>query len=133
MKIPTDREILQVIYDKYYDTFTSFDRENPNRDAKIYVPINVDEVADKLGVDGDIIFGRLYFDMNNRYGFERNGAKVYLFANRLKKDIHCIQFPYMASVLAGLQLEQRRNRRTNIISWVSLFIAGLSLIVSIFL
>ncbi len=133
MKAPTDLQILQVIYDKYYHVFTKFDKANPDRDAKVYVPIDIDAVAVKLGVDGDIVFGRLYYDMNKRYAYEKEGAIIDIFANRVDKDIHCIQFPYMASVLAGLQVEHHRYNSANKIAWISLAIAMISLVVSIFL
>lgn len=36
--IPTDREILQKIFDRYYEKYAEFSREAPSRSAKIYVP-----------------------------------------------------------------------------------------------
>jgi len=32
--IPTDLEILEAIYDRYYDDFTSYSEDKPSRSAK---------------------------------------------------------------------------------------------------
>jgi hypothetical protein len=40
MKVPTDQKLLSYIYDHYYATFSSFSKEEPDRDVKIYVPID---------------------------------------------------------------------------------------------
>ena len=57
MKIPTDHQILSLIYNSYYKTFESYIRENDSRETKNYVPINIDAIGKKLCVDGDIVFG----------------------------------------------------------------------------
>lgn len=51
MKSPTDVEILSFIRDHYYAAFTSFDKDKPSRLTKIYVPIDIDVIAEKFGVD----------------------------------------------------------------------------------
>jgi len=40
-RLPTDREILEVIYRRYYNAFAAFSKESPDRETKIYVPIDV--------------------------------------------------------------------------------------------
>src|SRR5690606_11462095 len=115
MKIPTDREILDDIYTRYYNEFKSFNKDgNNSRLSKVYVPIDVDAIAAKFGVDGDVIFGRLYYYFNNKYGYTNsNGSKVPFFQLELgptgKKDRHCVNFPLMASVLAGL-IDESKDR-----------------------
>ena len=59
--LPTDLQILDAIYEKYYETFTAYLRIAPDRTAKIYVPVDIACIARQLGVDPDIVFGRLYY------------------------------------------------------------------------
>lgn len=67
-KLTTDLEILNAIYEKYYDAFASYaDAHNQTRNSKVYVPIDIESIAESLGVDGDIIFGRLYYHLNKKY------------------------------------------------------------------
>ncbi len=63
MKIPTDFEILKMIYQDYYGDFSNYSKSNPSRSCKNYVPIDIRKIANKLNVDGDIIFGRLYYHL----------------------------------------------------------------------
>ena len=68
--LPTDLEILEAIYDRYYDDFQSFTVATPDRPAKNYVPIDIPALASKLRVNPDIVFGRLYFHLQAQHGFE---------------------------------------------------------------
>jgi hypothetical protein len=77
--IPTDREILRAIYDKYLDTFIKYDKEKPNRITKIYVPIDARLIAQQLGVDGDIVFSRLYYYLQKQHGYKEDGIEVPFF------------------------------------------------------
>lgn len=125
-KVPTDLEILEYIYKKYYSVFTEFDKDSPSRDAKIYVPIDCRKIADHFGVDRDIIFGRLYYHLEQKYAYSSDGAKVHFFANRLKEDIKCVNFPYMASILADLQDRERKYGWSLKLSIVAIAIAAVS-------
>ena len=58
MKIPTYLQIFQLIFNSYYDDFESFSKQKKNRETKNYVPIDIELLAEKFNVDGDIIFGR---------------------------------------------------------------------------
>jgi hypothetical protein len=117
MKVPTDLEILEAIYTLCYHEFASFRKESPNaRNAKVYVPIDVDKIASHLSVEKDIVFGRLYYHLNNKYSYTKpNKTKVEFFALALgpedKREVDCIQFPLMVSVLAELRYEQKVRRR----------------------
>lgn len=123
-KIPTDLEILDAIYEFHHDDFISFGPGEKNRETKIYVPIDCRKVAEKLKVDGDIVFGRLYYHMEKKYGYRRDdGSVVHFFDSRIRNEVHCINFPLMTSVLAGLR-QERKN------FWVSTAIAVVALISS---
>jgi hypothetical protein len=67
MRIHPDRKILKVIYDRYYDTFVSFQPGSDDRHTKNYVPVDLQRIADVLRVDGDIVFGRLYYHLSPKY------------------------------------------------------------------
>jgi len=132
-KIPTDLKILDVIYDRYYDNFHAYSDENKIRSSKIYVPIDVKEIAKSLNVDADIVFGRLYYHLNEKFSYKRDDdSKVEFFALRAGNDCHCINFPYLASVLADLKDQNRKYLTTTIIAATSLIIAILSIMIAIF-
>lgn len=59
MKNPSDGNILDAIYKKYYKDFVSYDKSTPSRSSKIYVPIDCAHIAEELGMDSEILFGRL--------------------------------------------------------------------------
>jgi hypothetical protein len=132
-KIPTDLKILRVIYDRYYDNFQAYSNEKKNRSSKIYVPVDVGEIAKSLDVDADIVFGRLYYHLNERFSYKHDdGSKVEFFALGVGNDHHCVNFPYLASVLADLQDQNRKHLMTTIIAGLSLVIAIISILISIF-
>lgn len=97
----------------------------------MYVPIDLAIIAREFGIDGDIIFGRLYYYLDKKHGYKQDdGTLVPLFSLRVGEDSHCVNFPLLASVLASLQSEQLRFRRATIISIISLILSALALIVS---
>lgn len=124
---PTDREILQKIHDRYLDQFGGFDKDDPEpeRDSKIYVPIDCEAIANELGVDPDIVFGRLYYHLDKKYGYtQENGSKVHLFSLKVGQARHAVNFPLLSAVLA--ELKQSWFRFT-----VPLVISGIALAISI--
>ena len=127
--IPTDLKILNAIYDRYYDAFSNYDEDPSSRNSKTFVPIDIAAIAKDLGVDADIIFGRLYYHLENKYGYEQThgpqGARVYFFALNIGGEHHCVHFPYLASVLADLQQE---NRKFNITATVAIGAFAISLV-----
>ncbi len=131
MKLPTDLEILDEVYEEYYPHFIKFDKNKPERDAKIYVPIDIDLIGKRLAVDGDIIFGRLYYHFNNKYSYTKNGSTTDFFSLRQGQDIHLVQFPYMSSILAELRAEDKKHKSNLGISILSLIIAVGSIVISI--
>jgi len=124
-KIPTDLQILKAIYKQYVQTFREREFVEPPRVTKIYVPIDVRLIAKHLGTDPDELFGRLYYHLDHVYSYKQeNGAKVHLFAFAVGEDRHCINFPYLAAVLAERQSQHKREL-------VAIAIAVFSLVISI--
>lgn len=130
---PTDLQVLNAIYERYYAAFSNYQEGVGIRSSKIYVPIDIPAISQDLGVDADIIFGRLYYHLEEKYGYaHENGTKVPFFSMVVGGDRHCINFPYMASVLATLRDEDRKYKVATTIAIVSLFISVISLGISIF-
>lgn len=131
--LPTDRQVLRTIYETYYEDFKLFDlhSENNSREAKIYVPIDIKRIAEKLKVDPDIIFGRLYYHINPKYGWtHEDKVKVLPFSLMVgQKDKHCVNFPLVASVLAELEETEDRYVETTFIAVFALAVAFISLMI----
>lgn len=131
-RLPTDLQILDAIYERYYATFTQYTNGDDTRSAKIYVPIEIKQIAEDLHVDGDIIFGRLYYHLEKKHGYRQDdGSVVHFFGLRVGGDTHCVNFPLAASVLADLRDQSRKH---NIATWIavgSLIIAIVSIVISI--
>ena len=132
MKLPTDLKILQFIYKKYYGIYCSFSREEKTRETKIYVPINIKEIANNFHIDEDIIFGRLYYYLDEKYGYRKEDKSlVSFFTLSINEDKHCVNFALLSSVLAILQEDNRRFWFTNMIAVYSIFLAALAIIISL--
>ena len=130
-RLPTDLKILNAIYDRYYDTFADFTKDDNSRSVKIYVPIDIKELAKNLKVDGDIIFGRLYYHLEKKHGYRQDdGSLVSFFSMGVGGDRHCVNFPLLASVLADLRQENRKFRIATAIAILALIISIVSLLIS---
>lgn len=127
-KIPTDLEVLDAIYESYHDDFISFGPGKKNREAKIYVPIDCKNIADKLKVDADIVFGRLHYHLEKKYGYRNDdGSFVHFFSLQVGDDVLCINFPLMTSVLADLRQERNNFQTSTRIAGIALIFSLLSL------
>lgn len=131
-RAPTDLEILNAIYERYYATFASFSADESARSSKVYVPIDIAQLAKDMSVDEDIVFGRLYYHLDKKYGYKNDdGSYVHLFALVVGGDRHCVNFPYVASVLASLREENRKYRLATTLAIVSLFISVVAFLLSV--
>jgi len=131
MKIPTDRKILEAIFNHYKTCFERYE-VSADRSSKIYVPIDCQKIADLLGTERDIVFGRLYYHLERKHGYtQQDGTKVHFFVLKVGNDAKCVNFPLLVSVLAGLQEEGKRFWFTTAASFLSLGVAICSLVVAI--
>jgi hypothetical protein len=86
------------------------------------ISIDIRQIAKDFSVDEEIIFGRLYYHLEEKYSYKRDdGTSVSFFINDEK---HYINFPYMSSVLARLRDENRKH-------WMPVMISIASLVISI--
>ncbi|MBC7203727.1 MAG: hypothetical protein H5U29_09440 [Pusillimonas sp.] len=130
MKLPSDIQLLNCIFNKYKDTFLRFEIEK-SRSSKIYVPIDCKAVADDLNTDPDIVFGRLYYHLEHKYGYEQSdGSKVHLFTLKAGNDVKCVNFPLLSSVLAGLQEDRQRHFVAQGIALGALIVSVVSLLIA---
>jgi hypothetical protein len=131
---PTDIEILDKIYNNYYKEFSSFSKDKPNRQTKIFIPIDIKKIADDLNVDEDIVFGRMYYDFEKRFGYKQDdGSSVHFFSLSVGNDRHCINFPYAASVLANMRDEKKKYKVSTGVAVLSLIISVVSICLSVLL
>jgi hypothetical protein len=132
---PTDFELLKEIYTRYRDDFARYvEGASGQRAAKIFVPVDLQEIANHFGVDVDIIFGRLYYHLEPKYGEERDpkgGPRKSFFTPAAGTDQNCVNFPLLEAVLAGLWQQHRRDSLAIATAALSLAIALASLLVSI--
>lgn len=133
MKLPTDLQVLEAIYNHYYEEFSNYQKGEENgRESKVYLPIDCKLIAAQLGVDSDIIFGRLYNHLNKLHSYENEDAsKVLLYALKVGKDYKCVHFPMLSSVLAGLQADDSRFKKTVWLSSIAIVVSLTSLAISI--
>lgn len=127
--LPTDLAILSKIYDLYYDDFVAFDEKNPTRTDKYIVPIDCEEVARELNADAELVFSRLYYRLNQEYGYSKimpDGKKllVKVFIREPGWRKHYVHFPFMTSVLADLKEKEEKF-------WIGKVVAFLALIGSL--
>jgi hypothetical protein len=123
-RLPTDLQILNAIYNRYYRTFTAYSQQNQNRRTKNLVPIDIAQISRDMGVDGDIIFGRLYYHLDKKYRYRQEDSPSYVsFFTNDGEMPHCVNFPYLASVLAGLRDENKKYQLSIRLSIFSLVIS----------
>jgi len=137
----TDRKILRAIYARYYDQYAAYNEEDPDRrSSKIWMPIDIDKMAAQLSMEPDILFGRLYYHLNNRHGYavddqrpghENQKMRVDLFAIRIGGDHHCIHFPLLASVLATLEDQNKKYRLATTMSILALGVSILTFVIKL--
>lgn len=121
----TDRLLLKEIHDTYYSEFCKYDKTPNSRSSKIYVPIDCEKIAKKFNLEPDIIYGRLYYHLDKKYGYKKDdGSMVHLFAKKSGEDWHTVHFPMLSAVLA--ELEQSYFRFT-----IPLFLSTIAMIISI--
>lgn len=125
--LPTDLQILNKIYELYYDDFVAFDEKNPTRKEQYLVPIDCREVAKELNANADLVFSRLYYHLSQEYGYSKimpDGEKLLVKIYIRDGPKHYVHFPFMTSVLADLREKEEKF-------WIGTVIVIFALITSI--
>ena len=119
MKLHTDRAILRCIFDMYASEYPA--KGDP------WLPIDVAAVARKLGCSHELLGGRLLHDLSHRFRYrEEFGTKrvhTPLFEKNVGSLRDCVNFPYVAAMLAGMDAEYKRNSLTWLLSVVAIVIS----------
>lgn len=122
-KLHTDREVLRCIYDMYCSEFPQGDLDT----GKVFIPIDVERVAAKLGVDKHLLFGRLYYDLRMRHlrrsPTDPRQTELTLFEPVVGTQRHAVNFPYLTAVVAGLEEQRRRDLWTTGLAVVALVVS----------
>ena len=130
--IPTDLEIIEDIYFRYHDDFRKYAKKEPDRIARIRVPIEVEDVAEACGVEEDMIFGRIFYHFNKKYSYTDTQGEVTTFFTTEKFDGLSVCFPLVASVLADKYAEKKQQETQLFISGIAIVLAIIALLVAIF-
>ncbi|MBS0583702.1 MAG: hypothetical protein JSS42_11435 [Proteobacteria bacterium] len=124
MPVPTDLQIFKAIYQRYAQTFNVLSSEEGNSLGKVYMSIDIEALANQLQINKHELFGRLYYHLDHKYRYVQDDKSyVHFFARVVGDKRHCINFPYLAALLAEAKQTDRRN-------WWALAISLASLIVS---
>jgi len=126
--IPTDETLLATIYRRHLKEFSNWSEENKTRATKIWVPIDTEDLGKRFRCDPDLIFGRLYYHMNEKYASTTGtGQDVNFFNMRLGSDRHVVNFPLLTSVLADLQDERKKFIISTRLAALSLVVSAISI------
>jgi|TARA_R110002049_G_scaffold308382_1_gene512153 hypothetical protein len=105
--LPSDSKILREIYNRYYEDFSAYNTANEK--SRVHISIDIHEIAKTLRVEPEIVFGRLYYYLNEKYGYQNsNNTHVHLFALKVGEDRHAVNFPLLGSILASMREEQSK-------------------------
>lgn len=108
--LPTDRNILKCIFEMYEPAYPGKAAEGARGKNDPYMPITVPEVAARLGCSAEMLFGRLYYHLDAKHRYiQDNGAQVHLFSLKVGDQMHCVNFPYLAAVLAERDADHKRQ------------------------
>ncbi|MEQ8525957.1 hypothetical protein [Gracilimonas sp.] len=107
--LPTDLEIIEDIYYRYYDEYKKYAKDEPDRIARIRVPVDIKEIAEACGVEEDMIFGRLYYHFNKKYSYKDENGDTTTFFMSEKFEGLSVNYPLVSAVLADLNSEKKRT------------------------
>jgi hypothetical protein len=100
--LPSDRAVLQCIYDIYKDSYPGPKSAAGKPENDPYIAIDVHAVAKKLECSPELLFGRLYYHLDKKHRYKQDdGSLVPLFYLKVGEKRHAVNFPYLASVLAA--------------------------------
>ncbi|MES2414806.1 MAG: hypothetical protein V4614_13450 [Pseudomonadota bacterium] len=124
-KLPTDAKVLRCIHDKYLADFVCAGIASQPGKRSQYLSIDVKKIAEVLECDDEILFGRLYYHLGEKYRYKQaDGSLVPLFYLQVGDKRHVIHFPYLLGILAGLEEDSRKH-------WLPITLSSIALVVSV--
>jgi hypothetical protein len=131
-KLPTDRFLLECIFEMYKEDYPGVKGDDGRRSNDPYVAIDIRAVAKKLECTPELLFGRLYYHLDQKHRYTQDdGPVVHLFALKAGDKRHAVNFPYLAAVLAGQNQEFRRYVVSLCVSFIALAVSVTSLLVGL--
>lgn len=128
-KIPTERQLLEAILDRYESDYVN--AKPPPRIP--YIPIDLDAIGHEFGVEQGIIEAMLWHHMERKYGFTDNrGIQHHLFEPYADGNPNVIDFPFAAAIYAGLREEDKRHKWSIRMAALSLVVSTIALLWSIY-
>jgi hypothetical protein len=92
---PTDFELLRAVYERHDADWASSDE----RETRIFLPIDIPAIADDLGINGDMVFGRLYHDLNQKHQQrEPEKPSIVFFTPVAGTEANCVNWPLLVGV-----------------------------------
>lgn len=126
--LPSDYKILKEIYEIYYDDFSSHDH---SISSKIMFPVDLELVAENLGADKNVVFGRLHYYLDKKHSYKTGESKwVKFFDLNAGGRGHCVNFPLLASIFASLRDDRERYLFATTLSIIAIAISIISAWVS---
>lgn len=130
--LPTDREILKCIFEMYETAYPGKEVGQVRGKNDPHLPIDISEVASRLGCSAEMLFGRLYYHLDTKHRYTQdNGAQVHLFSLKVGQELHCVNFPYLAAVLAERDEEHKKQVWSLSIAITALVLSVASIIAQI--
>lgn len=135
-KIATDLEVLEAIYGAYYAVYAganaglASETASRPRESRVYFPIDIPALARALNTDVDLLFGRLYYHLQAKYGSKDGDSEVPFFAPVAGELRNCVHFPRLEAVLAELREEDKKYRVATWMAGISLGLSLLAVVVS---
>lgn len=127
--LPSDYKILKEIYKIYYDDFSNHDHSDESR---IMFPVDLALIAKNLKADKNVVFGRLYYYLSEKYSYKTGDSTWVKFFELNAGGLgHCVNFPLLASVLASLHDEREKYLLATTLSVVAIAISIITAVVSI--
>jgi len=127
--LPTDRDILKCIFEMYESAFPGKETEGAYGKNDPYMPIKIHDVSARLGCSAEMLFGRLYYHLDAKHRYTQDGgARVHLFSLKVGDQMHCVNFPYLAAVLAERDAEHKRQLWSLWVSITALVLSVASII-----
>jgi hypothetical protein len=106
-KLPSDLQVREEIYGRHREEYATV----PVGQRTAMIPIDIQAIADALGTDADVVFGRLYYHLEQKHGYTRpnDDVRVALFALEAGGKKDCVNLPYLSSLLASMRDDDRGN------------------------
>lgn len=104
-RIPTERQVLRCIYNAYEPQFPA----DGAQAGRVFVQIDMEEIASRPGCDKNVLFGYLYYHLDHKYRYPSGeNSHVHLFSPKAGQLRNAINLPYLAAILAGQDQEHSK-------------------------